>query len=98
MKALRLFAGEGLRGIVRGDQGLCALRLLTLDQLGRASTLICALELERQRQPEKLGSWPFEIGLWVGQAGTPNRMGGKGNSSEAFLSRFNSRTGRGFFA
>ncbi|MFZ0408292.1 MAG: DISARM system helicase DrmA [Cyanobium sp.] len=59
------------------------LRLLTLDQLGRASTLICALELERQRQSEKLGSWPFEIGLWVGQAGTPNRMGGKGNSSEA---------------
>jgi hypothetical protein len=58
------------------------LRLLTLDQLGRASTLICALELERQRQPAKLGSWPFEIGLWVGQAGTPNRMGGKGNSSE----------------
>ncbi len=58
------------------------LRLLTLDQLGRASTLICALELERQRRPEKLGSWPFEIGLWVGQAGTPNRMGGKGNSSE----------------
>ena len=59
------------------------LRLLTLDQLGRASTLICALELERQRQPVKLGSWPFEIGLWVGQAGTPNRMGGVGDSSEA---------------
>jgi hypothetical protein len=58
------------------------LRLLTLDQLGRASTLICALELERQRQPDKLGRWPFEIGLWVGQAGTPNRLGGKGNSSE----------------
>ena len=59
------------------------LRLLTLDQLGRASTLICALELERQRQPEKLGSWPFEIGLWVGQAGTPNRMGAKGNNNES---------------
>jgi hypothetical protein len=59
------------------------LRLLTLDQLGRASTLICALELERQKQPEKLGSWPFEIGLWVGQAGTPNRMGGKGNNNES---------------
>ena len=59
------------------------LRLLTLDQLGRASTLICALELERQRQPDKLGSWPFEIGLWVGQAGTPNRMGGKGNNNES---------------
>lgn len=59
------------------------LRLLTLDQLGRASTLICALELERQRQSEKLGSWPFEIGLWVGQAATPNRMGGKADKSEA---------------
>ena len=51
------------------------LRLLTLDQLGRASTLICALELERQQTVEKLGPWPFEIGLWVGQAATANRMG-----------------------
>jgi hypothetical protein len=51
------------------------LRLLTLDQLGRASTLICALELIRQQDVEKLGEWPFEIGLWVGQAATPNRMG-----------------------
>ena len=53
------------------------LRLLTLDQLGRASTLICALELERQRDPDNLGPWPFEIGLWVGRAATPNRMGDK---------------------
>ncbi len=51
------------------------LRLLTLDQLGRAATLVCALELARQKDPEKLGTWPFEIGLWVGQAATPNRMG-----------------------
>ena len=56
------------------------LRLLTLDQLGRASTLICALELERQQDTEKLGDWPFEIGLWVGQAATPNRMGQKGDT------------------
>lgn len=55
------------------------LRLLTLDQLSRASTLICALELERQNDVEKLGEWPFEIGLWVGQAATPNRMGHKGD-------------------
>ncbi len=53
------------------------LRLLTLDQLGRAATLICALELERQQNVEKLGPWPFEIGLWVGQAATANRMGSK---------------------
>ena len=35
------------------------LRLLTLDQLGRASTLVCALELERQRQPESLEHGPL---------------------------------------
>ena len=55
------------------------LRLLTLDQLGRAATLICALELERQRDMTQLGEWPFEIGLWVGRAATPNRMGRKGD-------------------
>lgn len=57
------------------------LRLLTLDQLGRASGLICALELEREKQPEALGDWPFEIGLWVGQAATPNTMGHRGDKS-----------------
>jgi len=56
------------------------LRLLTLDQLGRAATLVCALELMRQEEgmATKLGPWPFEIGLWVGKAATPNRMGKKG--------------------
>jgi len=57
------------------------LRLLTLDQLSRAATLICALELERQKDAQTLGEWPFEIGLWVGQAATPNRMGEKGDSN-----------------
>ncbi len=55
------------------------LRLLTLDQLGRGATLICALELERQKDPARLGDWPFEIGLWVGRAATPNKMGFKGS-------------------
>ena len=74
---------------IRGDAdintaGLCVLmrytlRLLTLDQLGRAATLICALELERRKNKKLLGDWPFEIGLWVGQAATPNRMGYKGD-------------------
>ena len=57
------------------------LRLLTLDQLGRAATLICALELERQKDVEKLGEWPFEIALWVGKAATPNVMGAKGDGN-----------------
>ncbi|MBD2090662.1 helicase [Microcoleus sp. FACHB-1515] len=58
------------------------LRLLTLDQLERAARLICALELERQKDPAKLGDWPFEIGLWVGQSATPNRMGRRGDKDE----------------
>ena len=57
------------------------LRLLTLDQLGRAATLMCALELERQNDVEKLGEWPFEIGLWVGKAATPNVLGAKGDGN-----------------
>ena len=57
------------------------LRLLTLDQLNRAAALICALELERQADPAALGDWPFEIGLWVGQAATPNRMGKRGDDN-----------------
>ena len=62
------------------------LRLLTLDQLTRAAGVICALELMRGepawREGERnmLGDWPIEIGLWVGAAATPNRLGGRGNT------------------
>lgn len=74
-----------LRNPGLASAGMCVLmrytlRLLTLDQLGRAATLICALELERQKDVEALGDWPFEIGLWVGRAATPNRMGAKGDN------------------
>jgi hypothetical protein len=61
------------------------LRLLTLDQLTRAAGVICALELMRGEPAwceggrRMLGDWPIEIGLWVGAAATPNRLGGKGN-------------------
>jgi hypothetical protein len=54
------------------------LRLLTLDQLGRAAGLVCALELEREKDKARYGAWPFEIGLWVGKAATPNVLGYKG--------------------
>ncbi len=57
------------------------LRLLTLDQLGRAAGLVCALELLRDTRPE-LGPWPFEIGLWVGGAATPNRLGHAGETRD----------------
>lgn len=74
-----------IRGVtVPSSAGLCVLmrytlRLLTLDQLGRGAALVCALELERRVNPE-LGSWPFEIGLWVGSGATPNRLGRKGDN------------------
>jgi hypothetical protein len=66
------------------------LRLLTLDQLGRAATLMCALELEREADPQTLGEWPFEIGLWVGQAATPNRMGSSSDDNE-YTARYKTR-------
>jgi hypothetical protein len=68
------YASAGLSVLMR-----YTLRLLTLDQLGRAATLICALELERLANSDRLGPWPFEIGLWVGRGATPNRMGSKGD-------------------
>lgn len=77
------------------------LRLLTLDQLGRAAALMCALELEREADEERLGKWPFEIGLWVGSAATPNRMGkanddspGSEDTAYAKLVRFRNKPGR----
>ena len=67
--------GAGVAVIMR-----YTLRLLTLDQLARASGLVCALELERDADPGRYGTWPFEIGLWVGRAATPNIMGRKGDN------------------
>lgn len=70
-----------LRGKRRPDQGRgvavilrYTLRLLTLDQLGRAATLICALEEMRRRRPEALGNSRFTVGLWVGATATANRL------------------------
>lgn len=47
------------------------LRLLTKDQFRRAARLICALELLRRGEPG-LGNEPITLGLWVGEASSPN--------------------------
>lgn len=75
---LRRLRNPGIRAAGVSVLMRYTLRLLTLDQLGRAAALMCALELEREQDTAKLGEWPFEIGLWVGSAATPNRMGKRG--------------------
>lgn len=70
-----------LRGQERADKGLgvavllrYTLRLLTLDQLGRAATLMCALELLRREDEGRLGEQRFAVGLWVGRTATANTL------------------------
>ena len=79
LRRLRNSGTDGLDGAGVSVIMRYTLRLLTLDQLSRAAGLVCALELERQRDAARYGSWPFEIGLWVGKAATPNRIGRKGD-------------------
>jgi hypothetical protein len=50
-------AGAGVSVIMR-----YTLRLLTLDQLARAAGLVCALELEREKNAARYGEWPFGLG------------------------------------
>ena len=49
------------------------LRLLTRQQFERAARMVCALELIRRRQPDRLGETPIDIGIWVGGEISPNR-------------------------
>lgn len=50
------------------------LRLLTAQQFQRAAVLICALELMRRENIDLLLSEPFSLGLWLGEASTPNKF------------------------
>jgi hypothetical protein len=70
-----------LQGTVAGHDGghgvavlmRYTLRLLTLQQFQRATTLICACESLRRENPKLWGLEPFRIGLWVGNKSSPNR-------------------------
>ena len=78
---LRRLRHPGERGLSSAGVSVImryTLRLLTLDQLSRAAGLVCALELEREKDVARYGEWRFEIGLWVGKAATPNVLGYKG--------------------
>lgn len=71
---------HGKLGGYDGSRGLAVimrytLRLLTLQQFQRATSLICAMEVLRReaidKGDESLGKEPFTIGLWVGNKVTP---------------------------
>ncbi|CAM2982640.1 DISARM system helicase DrmA [Rariglobus hedericola] len=47
------------------------LRLLTIQQFQRATTLLCAMETLRKADVGKWGATPFTLGLWVGNKVSP---------------------------
>lgn len=63
-----LEGGEGVAVLMR-----YTLRLLTAQQFERAAALVCATEVIRRADSKHWGGVPFRLGLWVGQALTPNR-------------------------
>jgi len=70
---LRRLRGDVVEGLGVSVIMRYTLRLLTLQQFERASTLICALEQIRRKEVDgKLGDEPFLLGLWVGYSLTPN--------------------------
>jgi len=64
-----LYGRSGLTVLMR-----YTLRLLTAQQFQRATTMVCAAELERRRDPALWGDEPFRIGLWVGSKVSPKRI------------------------
>src|SRR5690606_21750401 len=72
---LRRLRGAG-RKVTAGVTVLMryTLRLLTIQQFQRASTLIMACETIRRQSKGKLGEDEINIGLWVGGAATPNKL------------------------
>ncbi|WP_422449530.1 MULTISPECIES: DISARM system helicase DrmA [unclassified Endozoicomonas] len=89
--AIRRYQGD--LGGFDGSRGLSVimrytLRLLTLQQFQRATTLICAMEVLRRKAVKdgdaSLGKTPFTIGLWVGKKVTPNTTADSHNAIQNF--------------
>ncbi len=68
------------------------LRLLTAQQFERASFLICALEYLRlhyaKQEDNSLGTNPITIGMWIGQASSPNHLDDLRKGKYARFSRY----------
>ncbi len=88
-----------LQGTIEGRSGehgvavlmRYTLRLLTLQQCQRATTLICACETIRREDEALWGKEPFRIGLWVGERTTPNKT----KDADEWLKRSHGQFNRG---
>lgn len=81
-------AARGLTVIMR-----YTLRLLTLQQFQRATTLVCSMEIIRRADEATWGKEPFTLGLWVGNKVTPGRTEDAHASIEALRSGDRNRAG-----
>lgn len=81
-----------------GREGLCVimrytLRLLTLQQFQRGTTLMCAMEMLRRDDEDTWGGTPFTLGLWVGNKVTPGTTEESGQAVQAILNDQTPRKG-----
>ena len=65
--------------VVKGDGDVAWGQVLLDLELGRAKRIYEGGKLEREKDIPRYGEWPYEIGLWVGKAATPNILGRKGD-------------------
>lgn len=83
-----LDATRGLAVIMR-----YTLRLLTLQQFQRATTLLCAMEVIRREDEKIWGGEPFTLGLWVGNRVTPGKTEDAHQAIEALRNGDRNRSG-----
>jgi hypothetical protein len=83
-----LDASRGLAVIMR-----YTLRLLTLQQFQRATTLLCAMEMIRRADDKTWGKEPFTLGLWVGNRVTPGTTEASHQAVEAIRNKDRNKAG-----
>ncbi|WP_215731093.1 hypothetical protein [Rhodovulum kholense] len=83
-----LDASRGLAVIMR-----YTLRLLTLQQFPRATTLLCAMEVSRRADDKIWGTEPFILGLWVGNRVTPGATEASHKAVEAIRNNDRNKSG-----
>lgn len=64
---------EGMKGAGTAVLSRYTLSLLTAQQFQRTASTIAACEYLRREDMARLGDEPISVGLWVGEATTPNR-------------------------